>query len=299
MGLITSLKIPENLNNFFKSFEKDDIFSMFSESTAFKGWDYYKKHYVQNADLIDNSIFICRVRGNYNPSYKVTLKFSPDGLYGECDCLYGGICKHVAASMFYLSEMAKTNQFPESEKDFTIKNNKDSFKKYLESLSKEELIKLIIEYAPEKFRKKIELKDLSGKESGKIVAAIEKKIKKIFPIKDYCSSVEVEKPLTEYLEELSPFYSKEPEHIFNLFIFILKELDTATNEGMFHYDDYDEGNFDFSDLNNFILDFLKNLSSKQKMNYLYEILETSEYSELTYEFAENPHFFYKRRQTKF
>lgn len=170
--------------------------------------------------------------------------------------------------------------------------------KYLESLSKEELIKLVTDFAPDKFLKSIELKDISGKEASKIFDLIEKKIKSLFPVRNYCSSVEVEEPLKELLDEIALFYNKEPERIFNLILFILEELEDAVNDGMFHHYEHD-GNFEYYDVNKFILEFLEKLDSKQKMKYLYEILQNSEYSYLSFDLTRKPDFFSEEDKSNF
>ena len=122
--------------------------------------------YIENVRLSPNSIS-CKVEGSY--PYKVKITWDEND-YTELSCTcpydYGGYCKHIAAVLMYLEDglndmediafsdstdntedVIDVVEMPHASNKKQKKKKKPKWQEIIESLSKEELQALIIEYA--------------------------------------------------------------------------------------------------------------------------------------------------------
>ncbi|MFB9759571.1 SWIM zinc finger family protein [Ectobacillus funiculus] len=104
-----------------------------------RGYDYYLAGNIVEVYKLEDYEYIFEVEGN--EVYEVIVKIDKNGeiLHSDCDCPYdfGPVCKHQVAAYFELAEMLKGKEIEEE----TL----PEIREVLNSLSKEELINIIID----------------------------------------------------------------------------------------------------------------------------------------------------------
>ncbi|AIS52840.1 SWIM zinc finger domain-containing protein [Thermoanaerobacter kivui] len=120
-----------------------------NETILDRGYDYYiGGNIIETYNQGDNE-YIFKVQGS--DDYEVIVKLDDNGeiLYSECDCPYdfGPICKHQVAAFYKLLEIFN-NQDSGSNVQKGVSKQKD-IKEVLNNLSKEELIKIIVDITEE------------------------------------------------------------------------------------------------------------------------------------------------------
>src|SRR4051812_33512720 len=110
-----------------------------------RGYDYYMEGHIMETFIEGENQYVFQVEGSEDYEVVVEIGESGDILYSACDCPYdfGPICKHEVAAYFELSDMLNiVNKNNESKKDV---QKQQSIKEVLNSLSKEELIGIIVD----------------------------------------------------------------------------------------------------------------------------------------------------------
>ena len=110
-----------------------------------RGYDYYMEGHIMETFIEGENQYVFQVEGSEDYEVVVEIGESGDILYSACDCPYdfGPICKHEVAAYFELSDMLNmVNKNNESKKDV---QKQPSIKEVLNSLSKEELIGIIVD----------------------------------------------------------------------------------------------------------------------------------------------------------
>lgn len=125
-----------NINNFENHINK---------TILDRGYDYYIGGNIVEAYDHGDNVYIFQVQGRED--YEVVVKIDNQGeiIYSKCDCPFdfGPICKHQVAAYFKLLEIinSKDNNLSAKKED----NKHLEIKEVLNNLSKEELIKIIID----------------------------------------------------------------------------------------------------------------------------------------------------------
>ena len=282
MEFLTKIDKSKTLLEYFKLIKKDAIFNLFSDRIFYKGLDYYNKKYITDCYFNSKNILEATVSGT--DIYKVKLSLENNEIKVSCSCPYDSICKHIAGTFFELSELAKTDQFPEININrMNTMDEKEFFDKYLQNLSKNELITLLHEIAPDNYKKKIISKYLSSNETGKILLDSETRIKKFFNSKNNLSWESIDEKVIDLLTELEPFFEVKHEHVYKIIRFIVNEIEEITNDGGLNdsdYYDYDDEGFDFDNLDKMIYKFLMSVKTEKKLLYFYEIISECEYTSI-------------------
>lgn len=125
-----------NINDFKKHIDKKILD---------RGYAYYSEGNIIETYNQGNNEYIFQIQGSED--YEVVVKIDNMGeiLYSQCDCPYdfGPVCKHEAAAYFELSEILNSEGSTTSMKREVVKH--PGFKEVLVNLSKEELIRIIID----------------------------------------------------------------------------------------------------------------------------------------------------------
>lgn len=121
-----------NINDF-----KDEI----DKKILNRGYDYYVDGNVIEAYTKDGLEYIFQIQGSEDYEVVVNINKNKDIISSYCDCPYdfGPICKHEVASFFELQDVLSR---PQKNKK---RGKKQTFNEILNDLSKDELIKLLIE----------------------------------------------------------------------------------------------------------------------------------------------------------
>jgi len=156
--------------------------------------------------------------------------------------------------------------------------------KYLEKLTKDELIDLILKFAPQSFFDNINSHFSSKKEAVTIFDKTSKAIDKILSDEELLySPSEFERELLKQLEKLRGLWDTLPSPIGDLIIKIMEDVEQAFEEGYLYIERYREKDdyFESEDINDYVFRFVNQLPSEMKINYverLREILNNAEYS---------------------
>ena len=254
-----------NLKIAIESLTDDDMQIMYGVQTFYKGKSYYTQKLVASSNYSANLAKLTAiVRGSRE--YKVTLELDNENIIGECTCPVGDECKHQAAVLFY----ARSEKI-----DVEIERNERAdhlTHAHLESLSKSELIKLVIQYAPSNFF--IKIKNIS---SGKPEAlTVFKKVKKVIEQlfddpENLYEPYEAMDVIGKQLNKLSELESQLHPELESFIFFIMQKVNEAQDEG-YLYDSYSDGPFESpEELDTLVKNYAASLPYEDKKLFLYKL----------------------------
>lgn len=164
-------------------------------------------------------------------------------------------------------------------------NSKKKIRNYLESLTKENLIDLILKFAPQSFFDSINVQLASQDEAVVIFRKASKAINTILSDDNLLyNPSQFERELLKQLEKIRGLWDKFPSQIGDLIIRIIEEVEQAFEDGYLYITNYDsqgDDYFESEDVNEYIVCFVSNLTNDIKPNYvekLKKVLEDSGYS---------------------
>lgn len=252
----------KDLKSFFESLNIEGVRDNIHSSTFYKGKEYYENGYVSDAKYTyGQACFTAHVQGTLK--YDVILELREGKLYGKCSCPVGGVCKHIAAVLF----------FAVNEVDHvTVAENRGTgslVRQHLQSLSKAELIAMVEKYAPEQFF--IETKNrYSGKEDSiKVFKKVERAIANLFQgSESLYSPYDFEASLVKEIGKLSGLENHLKEELDLLILYIIREVDNAFDEG-YLYDHYKDVHFEEPEaFTTLVENYIKNLPHSEKIDFL-------------------------------
>ena len=167
-----------------------------------------------------------------------------------------------------------------------IKTSKSTEKinKYLEGLTKEELITLIVKFAPQTFLDAIDAQLANTSQAKKIYDKVVQKVDALFEDEELLyAPKQFEHELLEQLEKLRGLWDKIPAEIEDLILEIMENVEQAFEEGYLYIEKYgqEDDYFESEILNDYIARFFNNLPSNLQSSYmenLKEVLEGFGYS---------------------
>ncbi len=240
-----------------------------------RGREYYDTGLVKNVsfDSAENTISAI-VKGG--EKYKVSIFPENGEIKGFCTCPYQDVCKHITAVLIFISEKG-IEEKPELPWPKTNRDNKNLlWKKYLDSLSHEELTVLVDKYAPSQYRTEI-INRNSGKPEAKVIfRKTWNKIENLFQDEELLfSPSEFEGALLNSLNKLKGFESHLKDEIGKLILFIIEEVNSAFDSGYLYLEDYQGDDFfesvEFCD---FVSGFVSQLEFVEKIEFLQDLDES-------------------------
>ncbi len=163
-------------------------------------------------------------------------------------------------------------------------NSKSKIRNYLESLTKDELITLILKFAPQSFIDNINSQFASKKEALTIFDKTSKKIDNILSDEELLYNPSgFERELLKQLEKLRGLWDKLPSQIGDLIIKMVEDVEQAFEDGYLYIEKYGEEDdyFESEDVNDYVFRFVNTLPKEIKFDYiekLNELLNNSGYS---------------------
>jgi hypothetical protein len=163
-------------------------------------------------------------------------------------------------------------------------NSKSKIRNYLESLTKDELITLILKFAPQSFIDNINSQFTSKKEALTIFDKTSKTIKNILSDEELLYNPSgFERELLKQLEKLRGLWDKLPSQIGDLIIKMVEDVEQAFEDGYLYIEKYGEEDdyFESEDVNDYVFRFVNTLPKEIKFDYiekLNELLNNSGYS---------------------
>jgi uncharacterized Zn finger protein len=230
-----------NLLAFFRSLPTDKIRDCCTASIYRRGEDYYESDAVSQLSFNhEQTVLKAIVEGN--DDYAVTIALDNGKISGSCTCPYGGVCKHIVATMLYINDDSTEFEI-ESVSD---KDTGKLFYEYLQSLSKNELIVLVEKFASEQFRTEVKNKFSNADSAQKTFHKVEQKIRKLFDNDNLMYSPDAfGDVLDNELEKLSGLEKSLHKEIEELLFFIIQRVEEAFEDG-YLYDDYGDNCYDSS-----------------------------------------------------
>ena len=163
-------------------------------------------------------------------------------------------------------------------------NSTDKTHNYLQSLTKDELINLILKFAPQSFIDNINRQFASKKEALTIFDKTSKIIDSIFSDEDLLYNPSgFERELLKQLEKLRGLWDKLPSQIGDLIIKIIEDVEQTFEEGYLYIENYGEGDdyFESEEVNDYVFHFVNSLPKEIKFDYVEKlkgVLNNSGYS---------------------
>lgn len=259
--------MSENLESKFKAFLKQITYEQirldFDSATFYKGLKYYEQDRVSDVAIEGLNTLTARVYGR--SKYIISLKLSGDALQDHCSCPVGGGCKHVVAALLYCvdkpEEMNELNSVPAS-------MNKETVEHFLQSLSKKELIGLVLKFAPGSFKEYITLSTLGKDQSNKLFKNVLSKIESLYEDDDLLYDPgSFEDSLVVLLEKLKGIWMQLPGETGDLIISIMEKLNDLMDEG-YLYDDYYDSFFVGADFSRIVREYIYSLPLDGKMSFI-------------------------------
>ena len=255
-----------------------------------RGKQYYKEGLVEKVFLhqINNTV-VGEVAGT--ELYQLEFYLNDGALHATCDCPYDDVCKHMVAVLLHIVSggTKKTIEVPVNHP--SSDRTRKTVRRHLESLSKDDLIGLVMNFAPPGFYTEIMNRQIPEVDAMTIFRKVEKTLKKHFKDDELLYDPEgMEAAMMKQVGKLKGLEDKLREEIGSLILWIIRQVDKATYEGYLyvdhHYDDY---MFESEDFCEYVVFYTQQLPFEEKISYLlrlnheihrmsYDIFSTIEYS---------------------
>lgn len=265
-----------NLEDFFGTISREDIKDSCESKVYFKGLEYYDNNFVtESAYNASKTRLQAIVKGRAN--YKVTIQLQNSEVLGSCTCPYESVCKHMIATLLFA-----VYEKPETERITSPNNSENENTQYLYSLSKEELVRLIMKFAPQQFWVEVKNKFADNIFAENAFKKVERNIKNIFKDQERLYEPDdFDTALNKEVKKLSGLEKHLKEKIAGLLFYIMTEVAKATDEG-YLYNDYNDYAYETSnEFDEFVINYVKCLDYEEKMAFLEKLdaaLEEQPYS---------------------
>lgn len=150
-------------------------------------------------------------------------------------------------------------------------NSKKKIINYLENLTKEQLIDLILKFATQSFLDSINVQFATQDEAVLILEETSKAITTILSDEELLyNPSEFERELLKQLEKIRGLWDKFPSQIGDSIIRIIEEVEQAFEDGYLYIQNYgqEDDYFESEEVNDYIVCFVSNLPKNLKPNYL-------------------------------
>lgn len=145
---------------------------------------------------------------------------------------------------------------------------------YLGNLTKEELVELILKFAPQSFIDAINQQFISEREATKIFKAASKSTLKLFKDEELLwDPSEFERQLAQELETVRGLWNKLPVEIGDLIIKVIEKIEESFEEGYLYIERYDRADeyVEAEEVNDYIISFVNSLPNDLRSNYVPEL----------------------------
>ncbi|MGM0407991.1 MAG: SWIM zinc finger family protein [Bacteroidota bacterium] len=263
--------IKECLNNL----TEEDVEYLCDYKIFNRGYDYYHEGVVEDMYInqIKNSLSAV-VQGTRK--YDVEIYIDDEDVLGNCSCEYYDVCKHIIATLLNVIDEGVENI---SENKVILRSTANSFEfleSHLKNLSKEELIKLVMKFAPENYIVQIQNSKIGKKNALEIFNKVEKNVLGFFQDDELLlDPSDMEAALMGQLNKLKGLENQLPDLIGKLILKIMVEINDAFDEGYLYIDNYyEEDYFESQEFDNYVISYIKQLPFKDKIKFLPELDNT-------------------------
>ena len=252
----------KSLKDFLNSFEIENIQYRFGALYE-RANDYYFEGKVKDIQLSNDNHLKASVFGQRK--YKVNLHFESGEIRCECSCPMGdGICKHTLATLIH-------TQLEEWCFEEILKQSEFNLNDYLQKLSKEELIELVLVNQSSDLIQKLQNKTLSQDDLKLKVIKATKELEKLFDEIDWDTDIQwIDEKLVSIFKIFDGGWTMIVEEVTNLFRLTLTKINEAIEEGQL-YDHYSDETFSGTLFSTMVIAFIKSISTKDKINVIQQL----------------------------
>lgn len=264
----------DNILESLKYITGEDIESSCNYKIFNRGYEYFEEGRVEflSYSINENALY---ATVNGRREYDVEIYTENEEVYGNCSCEFYGVCKHIIAVLLYIEEEGTEHILQNDLVISSTSDNADYLKDHLDTLSKEELITLVMKFAPENYKLQIFNNKSSKTEDEQIFNKVEKKILKLFYDEELlCDPTSFENSLISQLEKLNGLENLLSVRIGDLLLRIMKSVNDAFDEGFLYVDQYYEDvYFESPQFNHFVISYIQQLPFPEKISFLMQLDE--------------------------
>jgi uncharacterized Zn finger protein len=266
-----STDLKECLNNI----SEENIESCCEYKIFNRGYDYYHDGMVEEiwynkkANTISAEVIGTK-------EYNVELYIENGEVHGSCNCEYYDVCKHIIAVLLDIAENGIEN-IPESKIiEVPSFETVDYFKDHLKKLTKDELINLVLRYAPDDYIRQIQNSKSTQKDASAIFDRVEKKVRENLSDEELLWDPSgMDAAIMKQLNKLKGLENQLHERISQLLLMIMESIDAAFDEGYLYIDNYyEEDYFESSEFNNYVISYVQKLPFENKFRFIQELNTT-------------------------
>lgn len=280
MDYLFSLKPNQTISEGIKSLSKFQISGLSYNSVVQRGYEYLSAGAVYPNIEISIGKYELEVSGNYG-EYEVVIEQTDEKVYGSCDCPYEeATCKHIIAVLLHLQNHVQTHRLQEADITEAViakaEKSKNDFEKYVHNLPIEKLRNLVLEFAPEHFRKEITITKTAAKGNTQKVekafrtAAI--KLHGLFNGELYGIDA-FEEDSEQALEKLRPFWKILPKKVTDELVNFINNVEEAFDDNQL-YDDYGDAAYEGHDFSKYVGKFIGTIPNAERKDAIQRIMET-------------------------
>ncbi|MFK7946287.1 MAG: SWIM zinc finger domain-containing protein [Saprospiraceae bacterium] len=280
MDYLFSLKPNQTFSEGISSLSKFQISGMSYNSVVQRGYEYLSSGAVYPNVEVNTGKCELEVSGNYG-EYEVVIIQQGDKIYGSCDCPYeDATCKHLIASLLHLQNRVPNHQLQEADITEAIitkaEKEKNDFEKYVHNLPIEKLQKLVLEFAPEHFRKEVTIKKQAKKGN---LQKVEKAFKTAAIKLNGLFNGELhgvdgfEEDSEKALERLRPFWKTLPKKVTDELVNFINNVEEAFDDNQL-YDDYGDAAYEGQNFSKYVGKFIGSIPNKERKDAIQRIMET-------------------------
>ena len=238
-----------------------------------RGMEYFDEGLVEDMvhNLANNTV-VATVRGSSD--YRIEFYLKDESIYSTCDCPYPDVCKHTVAALLCIVNNGTDDIISHQMASPSSLESLDFLGKYLESLSKEDLVQLVLKFAPLDFINSIQNRELSEEDALGIFRKVEKKVRNFFGEEEMLYDPErMEGALMSQLETLTGLEARIPNKIWELIIYIIRSINEAFDEGYLFTENYYDGDvyFESEGFCEYVIAFVRQMLFAVKIKYILEL----------------------------
>jgi hypothetical protein len=289
MDYLFSLKPNQTLSEGIKTLSEFQISGLAYSSIVERGYNYFRDGEVYPNVEISVGKYELEVSGSYG-DYEIVIQQEKEKVNASCNCPFDdGTCKHIIASLLHLQNNVQSHVLQEA--DITaaviakVEKAKSDFEKYVDNLPIAELRKLVLEFAPENFRKEVTIKqDLEKGDTKKVEEEFKKAlihIKNLFDGELYNIDEFVENA-DKALKKLRPFWQTHSDNIADELADFIQSVGEAFDEGYLSgnyddgYDEYYEDTYEAEEVSEYIGEFIGAIPNDKRKTALLKLLKAKE-----------------------
>lgn len=237
-----------------------------------RGMEYFQEGMVESL-FIDRSNNTLNAIVNGSREYQIEFCIHDKGVYSTCDCHYNGVCKHTVAALLYIIHEGIDHIGSLDLPGQTSEKSMNFLEEYLDTLFKDDLIRLVIKFAPKSYIKEIHNRKVNANEGKTVLNKAEKKIRKFFEDDDLLYDPEgMEAAILKELDSLKGLEKHFSVEIGELLLFIIRNIEDAFNKGYLYIDNnYDDDFFESEAFCEYVIAFVRQLPTKEKISYLRQL----------------------------